>query len=484
MRRLTNGQLRALRWAGYPLLALMTFLLAAWYSFPTERVREKAEEVLGETHDVTIGEIERGLVPGRFYARNLIFKTRPEKPGEKPAVIVVDEIELDVSILSLLTGTISVDIEAALGAGSVTGAMSFSSDEIEVELSTKQLSLAGLPGLSVLFAGLPVDGGLNAKIALSMPADKKVNGKPVMWGAANGKITLSCPMCTVGPGKVTPKMDEDKRRTSAAIYAEAGVTLPKLDLGDNKIVIAFEKGRGEIKQFEAVSMHGELYGEGYLELGDPFGSSQVHQCFKFKFSDKAKQKNAKLEGMERGMEKARREDGYIGMRMSGTFDKPHRIGSRACIPGQSPAEIRRAAQRERRARRREQQKERERERANRTPPTAVMTGNGTVNEDDRPDTAVPPDDNGAIKIDRAPGTRGGPDVPTPRTSGPPLDGRKDDVAVDPSRAETLKRADEGDDEEDADDDAPDDGDEGAEDEDGPDADEDDEDVPEENEGEQ
>ncbi len=425
--QLNRLQKRLLRWTGYVVLVLVVFLSAAWASFDADRLRDKAVSSLNKDYDVTIESIEKGIMPGNFTAYGVVFKTRPKKLDEKPTIIVIDRIDANVGLLPLLVGKISIDIDAALGSGTVEGEISFSSSEISVDLATEQLDVASVPGLSVLFAGLPATGGLNASIDLTVGK----GDKGFSMAQANGSMTLSCPMCAVGPGKIVPRMQAG-RRTSA--FAKEGVTLPKLNLGDNTMEFVLTDGRAEIETFEAISTDGEIYGDGYIEFKAPLSASEIHTCFRFKFSDKVKKKNARLEGMEKGMERARRQDGYIGMRMSGPLSKPKRIGSRSCTPGETPADIKRKRDRARRAQKRERDAERKAEREARkadkeaaklvtTPAASGKDGN------DDPSAGVPDGETTAqpITVDDARGNRGDNGTPVPRTSGPKLGARPDDV---------------------------------------------------------
>ncbi|RMH39072.1 MAG: type II secretion system protein GspN [Deltaproteobacteria bacterium] len=348
MARLSKTQRSLLRGAGYVAAVLLVFVSAAWASLDADRLRVKAIDALDDRFDVTIASVEKGWLPGRFSIYGMVLTTRPDKPGDKPTVIAVDELHASVGLLGLLRGAVGVDVEAQLGAGTVDGRVVWSKDGLDVDVDTSQLDLAALPSADAVFAGLPATGGLNAHVSLHVPRGER----GLAFDQASGRAELSCPMCTVGPGKVVPRTQSSGR---ASAFAKEGVTLPKLNLGDNKVVLTVDNGRADIDTFEAVSTDGELYAEGYILLKSPFARSEIHHCYRFKFSDQAKKKNAKLEGIERSMELARRADGYIGMRMTGTFDRPRRIGSRSCVPGETPADIRRkrAVERRRRARQRE-----------------------------------------------------------------------------------------------------------------------------------
>lgn len=430
MIQLTAKQKQLLQWMGYPLLALVIFFGAAWASFPTERLKGKLIESADRAGiELKIAELRRGFFPGKFIATTVIIKTRPDEPGEKPAVLVIDELEIDFGVLALLTASMDVDALASLGGGELEAALSMSSDEMSVQIKTEQLPTAGLPGLGVVLAGLKLSGGLNLDVDLTVPQEA---GK-LDWSKMNGVLALSCPGCSV-EGKVVPKMT-DARSTRMSAFAAEGVTLPRLSLGNAGGRIVIEDGRGDIETFEAKSKDGELYLEGYIEFTPKFMASRVETCAKFKFSDELKKENGKVAGMEAGMERARRDDGYIGMRWHGTFERPQRIGSRACVPGERPG----------RSRTRGRNADRDRPSIN----TGPSSRRGLVPDmPDPPEPAEPsvpePEPTHELPPGPVPGADPNgdsaqpvepPPIPDPRTSGPPLSGPSDDVAIDPSGAD-------------------------------------------------
>src|SRR5690606_21626643 len=126
-----------------------------------ERVRGKIEALARPHVDMQIESIDKGILPGNFTLTGVVLKTRPTEADEKPAVIVVDELNLDIGLLSLLAGTASVEFDALVDGGAIEGELAASSDGVELEVSTEQLAMGAMPGLKAVFAGLPVDGKLD-----------------------------------------------------------------------------------------------------------------------------------------------------------------------------------------------------------------------------------------------------------------------------------------------------------------------------------
>ena len=81
---MTERRKKLLRWIGYPLLATLTFLFTAHFTFPYERVRDRIVDALASEMDVTIGDIGPGWLPGQVHREGVTLTTRPKREDEKP----------------------------------------------------------------------------------------------------------------------------------------------------------------------------------------------------------------------------------------------------------------------------------------------------------------------------------------------------------------------------------------------------------------
>jgi hypothetical protein len=73
---------KLVRYVGFVVLALVSFVFAFQLTFPFDRVKDKVVELLSEKYEVTIGSVDRGLVPGRMYFKAVSLRTRPTKVDE------------------------------------------------------------------------------------------------------------------------------------------------------------------------------------------------------------------------------------------------------------------------------------------------------------------------------------------------------------------------------------------------------------------
>lgn len=314
---------RWLKRVGYPVLGVVVFLFAAHHTFPYHRIEAQLAAWAGDDFEVTIGRVRPGFLPGKVVVHDLAFKSRPEREDDKPTEFLIDKIELDLGLLALVGGTTDLDLVAHVGAGKITGRIKASKTmSVIIDLRSRELPLATVPGIRSATGGVPMDGGLNATVKIRLPKGR--------WKEAEGLIETSCEECTIGDGiaKIRP-MSTTQRNA----FADEGFTLPKLRLGSIGGKIVISKGLGYFEQFEAKSPDGELYLEAEIRFDDPFGKSQVTGYMKFRSSDELRQREPKMADMEKFMEAgARRPDGLLGVRITGPVNGLKYIPSKQSPP--------------------------------------------------------------------------------------------------------------------------------------------------------
>jgi len=325
---LSTRHKRLLRWVGLPLLALVTFVFTLHWSFPYERLRQKIEEKLGADYEVSIESIKPGFLPGVVVINKVFLKTRPKRPGDKPTAIFIDKVKAGIGLLGLIRGRYDVDLVAEIGNGTVDGNVVLSKAGLKADFYTKGLPLETIPGLATA-VGLPMEGGLNAKLALNLPKRK--------WREADGTVKLSCPGCTIGDGvaKIKPKPlngNTSTRRRRTMAFAGDGVTVPKLDLGDLAGEIDIKAGVGTVKSFTAHSNDGDLTITGEVRFDDPFKNSSFPGCMRFKLSDELKQREKNFGNLPDLMRVSVEEDGFANVAMTGKLSELRWRPRKKCAP--------------------------------------------------------------------------------------------------------------------------------------------------------
>jgi type II secretion system protein N len=271
---------KVVRYLGFAVVGLVTFVLAFQLTFPMNRIKDKAIEMLSEKYEVTIGDVERGIVPGRVYFKAVTLRTRPSKVGGVVTTAYVEQLEVDLGLLALLRGTIAVKFDAKIGSGHIKGRFAQATDAISVELVGEDLPSASLPTREVI--GLPMSGKVRFSFELELPTEKTKAGKVAQnWMKAEGKAELACPSgCTIGDGKTKLKMDLKNQRNQA--FAEGGIDFGKVNIDSLLANVELKNGKLDVTKFETKSADGELH----VDFGMVFNqldltASLVTGCLRF-----------------------------------------------------------------------------------------------------------------------------------------------------------------------------------------------------------
>jgi type II secretion system protein N len=311
---LTARQRRLATLVGYPLFALFVALLAFYWSVPRERVKDRLEAALSADvssgqplaigMDVAIGNFSIKMFTGLgFKATDIIVRSRPITPGEKPARYIIDDVRVRLGLLSTIFGRPSYSFSAHALSGSVDGQVSGNDDGTKAKVEIDKLVLTGVPGIQQSFGGLPVDGSVSGKLDVSLPKNLLAN--------ASGNVDLDIEDLAVGDGKAKLSVPNDP-------FLSAGVTFPRIKLGKLSGQIVIEKGRARFEGVRVHSADGDATLDGYVELRDPIGMSQMHAYLKFRPSDALIKREATVELMTNALAgTARRSDGYLGIQMTG-----------------------------------------------------------------------------------------------------------------------------------------------------------------------
>jgi type II secretion system protein N len=334
---LTPRQRRILTYAGYPLFALFVALLTFYWSVPRERVKDRLETALSADvtsgqplaigMDVNIGELSTTLFTGvGFKASDIVLRTRPLQQGEKPARYIIDDVRVRLGLLSTMFGRPAYSFVAHALSGSVDGSVSGNQEQTKAKVEIEKLVLNGVPGIQQAFGGLPVEGTVNGKLDVVVPKNLLAN--------ANGNIDVDIDNVVVGDGKAKLTVPNDP-------FLSAGLTFPRIRLGKLGGQIVIEKGRARFENVRVHSVDGDATLEGYVELHDPIGMSQMHAYLKFRPTEALVKREPTLELLNSAMSAAKRSDGFIGIQMTGPLsaifympskDPPFGVTSRAEPP--------------------------------------------------------------------------------------------------------------------------------------------------------
>jgi type II secretion system protein N len=274
---------KVVRYLGFAVVGLVTFVFAFQLTFPFDRVKDRAIEVLSEKYETTIGDVERGIIPGRMYFKAVSLRTRPAKAGDVATTFYVEQLEVDLGLLALLRGTVAIKLDAKIGAGHIKGTVALSKGATVIDIAGEDIPSASLPTREVL--GLPMSGKLRFAVELDLPNEKTKAGKVgPNWTKADGSFELACPSgCMVGDGKTKLKMTLKNQRSQA--FAEGGIDFGKVSLDSLLAMIELKNGKLDITKFDAKSGDGELHVDFDMALNQDMNQSQVTGCLRFRGSD-------------------------------------------------------------------------------------------------------------------------------------------------------------------------------------------------------
>jgi type II secretion system protein N len=272
-----NGRL-ALKIAGTMVLGFMTFIYAIHATFPYDRVKDKFVDALSSKYDVSVGSVERGWLPGAFTMKNVILRTRPSKAGEVPKIIKIDELDIDVGVLSLIGGKMDIDIEARMGPGKISGTITVQKGRVRASLASKALPLSDVPGLASVI-GMPMGGRGNVTARLDLPNND--------WRKASARLTIECPACTVGGEGAFFKPKNTNARTEG--FVGQGVPVPLLNIANLSAQWTIEKGKIKTDRFIFQSPHLQLELEFEATVEKDLSKSKVDSaCLRYRGTEELK----------------------------------------------------------------------------------------------------------------------------------------------------------------------------------------------------
>lgn len=229
--------LRKLRWVLYPSVFILMFLFAAYCTFPTDVLREMAENSITRAA-LSMGPKKRGMpnvslrdvALWRLSGMSLqgLKITWPPNKAETPLVLEFDSIKGRLGIFSLLTGSRSIYAQWRLYEGDLETSMKMRRQNglgyIDIEAS--KINLGKMTFIEAAL-GAPLLGILNLSVDLNANSELSKDG--------TGSIKLNLENLVYGPGSVN--------------LPAGGFTVPKISLGKLIAELSLDKGQLESKAF-------------------------------------------------------------------------------------------------------------------------------------------------------------------------------------------------------------------------------------------
>lgn len=326
---------KVLRYVGFAALGLVSFVFAFQLTFPFDRVKDKIVDVLADKYEVTIGSVERSIVPGRVYFHALSLRTRPAKAGDVATTFYIARLEIDLGLLALLRGAVAVDLDAQIGSGEITGQVALAKSGTSIELDGEDLPSASLPMREVL--GLPMSGKVRFAFELDLPSEKAKTGKVAAdWAKAEGRVEFACPSgCTIGDGKSKLKLTTRNARQQAFLdESGGGIDFGKVNIDSLFANVEIKRGKLEVTRFDAKSGDGELHIELTMALAQDIQSSEVTGCLRFRGSDALLRREPKTHAAISTTGAPLGPDNLFHITLQGPLRTMRRLG-KICGPGTS-----------------------------------------------------------------------------------------------------------------------------------------------------
>ena len=323
---------RILRYVAIGFFALVVFIFAFQLSFPYNRVKERLVDGLSDKYDVSIGDVERGFMPGRVYFNDVNIRTRPASPTEPVTTMLIKQLEVDVGILPLLHGTLRVYVDAKIGSGDLDATVwlpGFGKKGFRFEAQGRSLPGTGLPMRAAL--GLPMTGKIDFSASLDLPNERPKVGRPTAnWKAASGSFMLACPSgCTFGDGKT--KLKPLVKNAGQQAMVGDGIDFGQVNIDSLLAKAEIKNGKLEVTKFDAKSKDGELYIDYSMTLDKELGNSVVAGCLRFKGSDALLKREPKTFAAIQTTGAERRADGLFHIRLTDRFSIMKRL-NQECGP--------------------------------------------------------------------------------------------------------------------------------------------------------
>lgn len=318
---------KVLRIFGFVMLFFVTFVFALQWTFPFKRVRDKIVETLSAKYEVTIPEddgVERGLIPGRVYFNKVMLRTRPAKADDVPTTFYIERLKVDVGLLALIGGKASIDIDAKIAGGHITGNIALSKSMTSIHLDGDNLPSANLPMREAI--GLPMSGKVDFEFDLDLPNDKLKSGRAgPNWQKAVGDVTFECRSgCTFGDGKTKLKPKLKNNRNQA--FAEGGIEFGKLNVTTLIAKVDISRGHLKVTKFDTKSDDGKLFVDFDMTLAREIDESTVEGCLRFDGSAELLKRDPRTHAAISTTGAPKAADGLFHIKLEGKVKEMRRLG--------------------------------------------------------------------------------------------------------------------------------------------------------------
>ncbi|MEZ4450200.1 MAG: type II secretion system protein GspN [Nannocystaceae bacterium] len=313
---LRRGLRAARKTGGYFALGFAIFLIAVWISLPTRAIawriahEAKAKGILLDIEDLSLSPL------GDVTLRGVTWTYAPSRPGQIPDSLYLEEVEVDLAILSLLWGNVSVEITTGIDDGTIHATYERTAEESRVTVDIDELPLYDVPKLRQAL-NAPVKGLFELHVDLTVPENK--------FAQAVGTIDIACNHCKVGDGETLTFVPG----VTTGIMAK-GVTLPEIDFGTLGGRLTVADGIASTEGIETKSDDMTLKLTGSMSLKDPITKSSLEFDLRVLVTEALQSRSEPLKLMIQTAPQTSRldppEDEWLAFKLRGTVSRPRFMG--------------------------------------------------------------------------------------------------------------------------------------------------------------
>ncbi len=313
-----------LRALGYPAAFMFFFVTFVYTTFPYDRLREAIEGAVSApsvspsghatpaTMELTIGHLGPTFLPG-LKARDVVVTFLPQHLGEQRTVLRLDTATVHISLLALVfTHRVSFSFDVDGASGEISGSAGVTVTGADAGLRDLDVTLnavrVGQIAPLVAIVGLPMGGAMSGTVELHLP-DGQVS-------QAEGSVQLRATRLTLGDG-----------HAQYQIPHFGGVTIEQIRAGNLDVGVTIHNGTAVLDRLASHSDELDLAMDGRIELRPRIGDSRINLGLRFRLTDAYRHKSdvagriLSVMDMVPDLQRARRPDGMLALRCTGTFDR-------------------------------------------------------------------------------------------------------------------------------------------------------------------
>ncbi|MBX3181016.1 MAG: type II secretion system protein GspN [Polyangiaceae bacterium] len=310
---------RVLRYLGFAAFYSVALTAGLYLTLPTERAKVALETEFNARQDgenpltMKIGELDTYWLSG-LELKDVELTGQPTVDADgkvgKAERYLIDAARVRASILSAVTGGLSVGFDAEAFSGTLDGTYKAEGESKDIRISLQDLAAGELPMLQRT-TGIPMQGTLSGEVELTLPTGK--------LSESEGSVELTVSGLRVADGKT-------KIRDTLA--------LPEINAGTLRLRAEIKAGSLTIQELKCDGKDITVIVEGKVRLRDPVESSLAEMTLRYQFKDAYRSKNEMTEallGKEGGppgvldldpsVRRAKQPDGFYAWRLSGPLSK-------------------------------------------------------------------------------------------------------------------------------------------------------------------